>query len=70
FIVERLLEYDSTFDTGGGIVTTELMVKPLSVVLQPLRDEIDEVKQNQSILTVLEEDDPDGFDEDVVDALA
>lgn len=70
FIVERLLEYDSTFDTGGGIVTTELMVKPLSVVLQPLRDEIDEVKQNQSILTVLEEDDPDSFDEDVVDALA
>lgn len=70
FIIERLLEYDSTFDTGGGIVTTELMIKPLSVVLQPLRDEIDEVKQSQSILTVLEDDDPDGFDEDVVDALA
>lgn len=70
FIIERLLEYDSTFDTGGGIATTELMIKPLSVILQPLRDEIDEVKQNQSILTVLEDDDPDNFDEDVVDALA
>jgi uncharacterized phage protein gp47/JayE len=70
FIVERLLEFDSTFDTGGGIATTALMVNPLSVVLQPLRDELDEIQANQSILSVLEDDAPDDFDEDIVDALA
>ena len=70
FIVERLLEFDPTFDTGGGIATTALMIKPLSVVMQPLRDELDEIQTNQSILSVLESEIPDDFDEDVVDALA
>lgn len=70
FIIERLLEYDETFDVGGGIATTQLMINPLSVILQPLRDELDDVKANQSILSVLESSDPDGFDTDTVDALA
>lgn len=70
FVIERLLEYDSSFDTGGGIATTALMVNPLSVILQPLRDELDEIQKNQSILSVLESTDPDAFDEDIVDALA
>lgn len=70
FIVERLLEFDSTFDTGGGIATTALMINPLAIILQPLRDELDEIQANQSILSVLESDSPDDFDEDIVDALA
>jgi hypothetical protein len=70
FVVERLLEFDPTFDTGGGIATTALMINPLSVILQPLRDELDEIQANQSILSVLESDSPDDFDEEIVDALA
>lgn len=70
FVIERLLEYDPAFDVGGGIATTALMVNPLSIILQPLRDELDDVKANQSILSVLEADDVDAFDTDTVDALA
>ena len=70
FIVERLLEYDSTFDTGGGIATTQLMINPLAIIFQPVRDELDAIQVSQTILSILESDDPDAFDEDIVDALA
>lgn len=70
FIAERLHEYDPTFDTGGGIATTALMIDPLSIIMQPLRDEVDAIKLDQSIKTILESEDPDAFDQDIVDALA
>jgi len=70
FIIERILEYNPRFDTGGGTATSALMIDPLSIILQPLRDEIDEIKLDQSVKSVLESEDPDAFDEEVVDALA
>jgi len=70
FIKQRLLEFDPTFDVGDGIATTTLLIDPLTVILQPLRDEIDQVKLNQSILSILAQPEPDLFPEDIVDAIA
>lgn len=70
FIKQRLLEFDPTFDTGDGVATTTLLIDPLSLILQPVRDEVDQVKANQSIKTIEESADPDLFPEDVVDGLA
>ena len=70
FIVQRLLEFDPTFDVGSGVATSGLMIEPLSVVLQPVVDELTVVQATQSILTILESAAPDLFPEDVVDAIA
>lgn len=70
FIVQRLLEYDSTFDVGAGVPTTGLLIEPLSVVLQPVIDELTLVQSSQSVLSVLESSDPDSFPEDIVDGIA
>jgi hypothetical protein len=70
FIIQRLLEFDSTFDTGAGVPTTGLLIEPLSVILQPVVDELSLIQQSSSILTILESSDPDSFPEDIVDGLA
>lgn len=69
FIKQRLLEYDPTFDTGDGMFFTSFVIDPLSTILQPLQDEIDQVKANQSIMTILESASPDLFPTDVVDGI-
>lgn len=70
FIIEQLLEYDPNYDVGSGTVTTGLMIEPLSVILQPIVDELTLAQRSQSVLTILEQSDPDAFPEDIVDALA
>lgn len=70
FIIERLLEFDSSFDTGAGVPTTSLLIEPLSVILQPIIDELTVVQASSSILTILDSSDPDSFPEDIVDGLA
>lgn len=70
FIIQRLLEYDPSFDVGSGVPTTSLMIDPQSIILQPIIDELTVVQASQSILTILESDDPDAFPEDIVDGLA
>jgi hypothetical protein len=70
FIIQQLLEYDSSFDVGNGVPTTGLLIDPLSVILQPVIDELTIVQASQSILTILESSDPDSFPEDIVDGLA
>jgi uncharacterized phage protein gp47/JayE len=69
FIVQRLREYDSSraVPRNGGWYT--LLVAPLSVIMQPLRDDIARIERSQSILQVLESAAPDDFDETVVDYL-
>jgi len=69
-IIQQLLEFDPTFDVGGGVATTGLMIEPLSIILQPIVNELIALQDNQSILTILEQDDPDDFPEDIVDGLA
>lgn len=70
FIIQQLLEYDSSFDVGNGVPTTGLLIDPLAVILQPVIDELTIVQASQSILTILESSDPDAFPEDIVDGLA
>lgn len=70
FIIQRLLEFDPNFDTGAGVPTTSLLIDPLSIVLQPIVNELTALQATQSVLTVLEADDPDAFPEDIVDGLA
>ena len=70
FIVQQLLEYDPSFDVGAGVPTTSLLVEPLSVILQPVIDELTTIQATKSILTILESSDPDAFPEDIVDGLA
>ena len=69
-IVQQLLEFDPTFDVGGGTAITSLMIEPLAVILQPIINELSGVQSNQSILRILESADPDAFPEDIVDGLA
>ena len=70
FVIQRLLEYDPSFDAGAGVATTGLLIDPLSVILQPVIDEQTIVQISQSIHSILETDDPDSFPEDIVDGLA
>jgi hypothetical protein len=70
FIIQQLLEYDPNFDVGAGVPTTGLLIEPLSIILQPVIDELTVVQASQSILTILESTDPDSFPEDIVDGLA
>jgi hypothetical protein len=70
FVIQRLLEYDPSFDVGAGVPTTSLLIDPLTIILQPVIDELGVVQLSQSILSILETDDPDVFPEDIVDGLA
>src|SRR5579859_2390665 len=70
FILQRLLEFDPSFDVGSGVATTGLLVEPLSIILQPIVDELTVVQATQSVLTILEAADPDAFPEDIVDSIA
>lgn len=69
-IVQQLLEFDPNFEVGAGTALSGLMIEPMSVVLQPVVDELTVAQASKSILTILESSDPDAFPEDLVDALA
>jgi len=70
FIIQQLLEFDPNFDVGSGVPTTALFIDPLSIILQPIANELTVVQASQSVLTILESSDPDSFPEDIVDGLA
>jgi hypothetical protein len=70
FIIEKLLEFDPQFDTGSGDAMSGLFIEPLSVILQPVSNELAVIQAAGSILTILESSNPDAFPEDIVDALA
>lgn len=69
FIVQRIHEYDPDIRVASGTGLYELMVAPLSIIMQPIRDEIDDLLASQTILQVLESVNPNSFNEDVVDSL-
>lgn len=63
-IKDRLKELDSSIDVRDGTALFEFLVKPLALVLSPLRSEIDEIKNFQSIT------DAETMPEDELDLLA
>jgi hypothetical protein len=69
FILQRLREYDSSRATPRNGGWHSLLVAPLAVIMQPLRDDIARIERSQSILQVLESAAPDDFDEVVVNYL-
>lgn len=70
FLRERLTEYDSSFELRSGTGFEALFFKPLQFIVQPLRDEANDLFVAQSFRRILQQDDPDAFDEDSVDSLA
>jgi len=69
FIIQRLREYDSARPVTPGTGWYELMVAPMTAILQPIRDDIASLTTSQTILQVLQAADPNAFSEDVLDAL-
>ncbi len=69
FIVQRLREYDPNRTVAPGTGWYELMVAPMTAILQPILDDISALTTSQTILQVLESVDPDSFSEDVLDSM-
>lgn len=69
FLVQRMTEYDPSYEHRVGTSFSELFMQPLSLIVQPLRDEATIIQLNQSLKRILELDDPDAYFEDAVDEL-
>jgi len=69
FLVERMQEYDSTFEHRKGTAFSDLFMQPLSFIIQPLRDEANDIHINQSLKKIRELEDPNLWYEDAVDDL-
>lgn len=67
FLAERLTEFDSTFEMRPGTAFHSLFVKPTALIVQPLRDEANEIQTNQSLKRILDLEDPDAYPEAAVD---
>lgn len=70
FLTERLEEYDPNFELRKGTAFESLFFKPMEFIVQPLRDEANDIFIAQSFNRILAQDDPNAFDEESVDALA
>lgn len=69
FLTARLKEYDPAFELREGTAFEQLFFKPLQFILQPILNDAARLEVSQSFLRILQQDDPDSFDEDAVDAL-
>lgn len=69
FLKQRLSEYDPDFELRKGTGFESLFFKPLQFIVQPLRDEADQIQTAQSFRRILQTEEPDDFDEEAVDGL-
>ena len=67
FLVERMTEYDSEFEHRQGTAFSDLFIQPLQLIVQPLRDEANDIYINQSLKRILDLEDPDLYPEEAVD---
>jgi hypothetical protein len=70
FLRTRLTEYDPKFDVRPGTGFEALFFKPMQFILQPFADEANTLEIAQSFRRILQQDDPNSFSEEAVDALA
>lgn len=70
FLTARLQEYNPKFDVRKGTGFSQLFITPMQFMTQPIADEITRLEIAQSFLRILQQSDPDAFDEEPVDALA
>lgn len=69
FIKQRLNEADLTLEVRRGTAYYDLFVKPQQLMLQPLLVAMETSLTGQSVRRIQRTDDPDAFDEDLVDDL-
>ncbi|MGH7192071.1 MAG: hypothetical protein ACREJM_00890, partial [Candidatus Saccharimonadales bacterium] len=69
-MTERLTEFDSTFELRTGTGFEQLFFEPMEFIVQPLRDEANQLQVAQSFRRILLTSDPDSFNQEAVDALA
>lgn len=70
FLTARLQEYDEDFEVRRGSGFERLFFQPIQFILQPIRDEAEDIRIAQSFNLILAQEDPNSFDEESVDALA
>ena len=70
FLTARLKEFDPNFEIRKGTGLEQLFIKPMQFLLQPIADEAALLNTSQSFLRILQQQDPDAFSEEAVDALA
>jgi len=70
FLTARLREYDPGFELRSGTAFEQLFFKPLEFILQPILNDAARLEVAQSFLRILQQESPDSFDEEAVDALA
>lgn len=70
FISERLKEFRKNLETRKGTAFHRLFVNPVSLILQPLRDEMNSIKIGQSFRRIVDLPDPNSYSEASVDDLA
>jgi hypothetical protein len=69
FLVERMQEFDPEYELREGTAFTELFIQPQALIVQPVREEANDIFINQSLKRILELDDPDSYPTDAVDAI-
>jgi len=70
FLTARLKEYDPAFELRSGTAFEQLFFKPLAFILQPFLNDAARLETSQSFLKILQQESPDSYEEDAVDALA
>lgn len=70
FLTARLKEYDPKFELRSGTGFEQLFFKPVQFITQPLLDEANDIRIAQSFRLILQQENPDDFDQESVDALA
>ena len=69
FLTAQLQAYDSSFEIRAGTGFYSLFFEPMQFIVQPLRDELNDMFIGQSLLRISSLSDPDNFPEDKVDAI-
>jgi hypothetical protein len=57
YLREQVLEVDETFELREGSAFVDFFIKPLVVVLQPIRNEIEVIRELQSLVNAVDMDD-------------
>lgn len=69
FLVKRVQEFDPEYELRIGTAFTEMFIQPQALMVQPIRDEANDIYINQSLKRILELEDPNGYPTDAVDAI-
>lgn len=69
FLVGRMQEFDPEFELRKGTAFNDLFIQPLSLIVQPISDEAEEIYLNQSLKRILELEEPDIYPEAAVDEI-